>query len=93
MIVPKPGCSNNCRAVHRADPEVFYNSWANAYSIQALVRLLDRHPDDEMRGRKIRELIAQQIDMLGRYEVVDGGWAYYDFEAHTRRPAGRRSVS
>jgi len=74
--------------VRRADPEVFYNSWAHAYSIQALVRLLGRRPDDELRGRKIRELIAQQIDMLDRYEVVDGGWAYYDFEAHTRMPSG-----
>ncbi len=74
--------------VRRADPEVFYNSWAHAYSIQALVRMLRREPDDEMRGRKIRELIAQQIDMLDRYEVVDGGWAYYDFEAHTRKPSG-----
>jgi hypothetical protein len=74
--------------VRRADPEVFYNSWAHAYSIQALVRLLGRRPDDEVRARKIRELIAQQIDMLDRYEVVDGGWAYYDFEAHTRTPSG-----
>ena len=73
--------------VRRADPEVFYNSWAHAYSIQALVRLLDRRPEDELRGRKIRELIAQQIDMLERYEVVDGGWAYYDFDAHTRTPS------
>ncbi len=74
--------------VRRADPEVFYNSWAHAYAIQALVRLLERQPDDEMRRRKIRELIAQQIDMLDRYEVVDGGWAYYDFEARTRTPSG-----
>lgn len=74
--------------VRRAEPAVFYNSWAHAYSIQALVRMLGRKPDDEMRGGKIRELIAQQIDMLDRYEVVDGGWAYYDFEAHTRQPSG-----
>lgn len=74
--------------VRRAEPEVFYNSWAHAYSIQALVRMLGRQPDDETRGRKIRDLIAQQIDMLDRYEVVDGGWAYYDFEAQTRRPSG-----
>ena len=26
--------------------------------------------------------------MLDRYEVVDGGWAYYDFEAHTQKPSG-----
>ena len=74
--------------VRRADPEAFYNTWAHAYSIQALVRMLGRRPDDDVRGRKIRELIAQQIDMLDRYEVVDGGWAYYDFEAHTQKPSG-----
>jgi hypothetical protein len=74
--------------VRRAEPEVFYNSWAHAYSIQALVRMLGRRPDDEARCQHIRELIAQQIDMLDRYEVVDGGWAYYDFESHTRKPSG-----
>ena len=26
--------------------------------------------------------------MLDRYEVVDGGWAYYDFNAHTKKPSG-----
>ena len=26
--------------------------------------------------------------MLDRYEVVDGGWAYYDFDAHTQKPSG-----
>lgn len=74
--------------VRRAEPQVFYNVWTHAYSIQALVRMLGRRPDDEARGRKIRDLIAQQIDMLDRYEVVDGGWAYYDFEAQTRQPSG-----
>ena len=74
--------------VRRATPMVFYNTWAHAYAIGALVRLLDRHPGDQLRGRMIRDLIAHQIDMLDRYEVVDGGWAYYDFEAGTRTPSG-----
>ncbi len=74
--------------VRRASPDTFYNSWTHAYGIQALVRLLGRRPDDQLRGQKIRELIAQQIDMLDRYEVVNGGWAYYDFEAHTQKPSG-----
>ena len=26
--------------------------------------------------------------MLGRYECVDGGWCYYDFNAHTQKPSG-----
>ena len=74
--------------VRRASPDTFYNSWTHAYGIQALVRLLGRRPDNQLRGQKIRELIAQQIDMLDRYEVVNGGWAYYDFEAHTQKPSG-----
>jgi hypothetical protein len=74
--------------LRRATPDVFYNTWGHAYAIQALVRLLDRHPEDESRGKQIRELIAQQIEMLDRYEVVDGGWAYYDFVAQTKKPSG-----
>ena len=78
----------NLSHVRRATPDTFYNSWTHAYGIQALVRMLGRKPDDAERGRRIRELIEHQIDMLGRYEVIDGGWAYYDFNAQTRKPSG-----
>ena len=71
----------NLPRVRRATPDAFYNIWTHAYSIQALVRMLGRKPDDAERAKKIRELIRQQIEMLDRYEVVDGGWAYYDFKA------------
>jgi hypothetical protein len=73
--------------VRRATPDVFYNVWTHAYSIQALVRMLGRKPDDADRRRKILALVEQQIDMLDRYEVVDGGWAYYDFKAKTKKPS------
>ncbi len=66
-------------------PDAFYNVWTHAYSIQALVRMLGRKPDDAERGRKIHELIKQQIDMLDRYEVVDGGWGYYDYKDHNEK--------
>lgn len=78
----------NLAHVRRADPEVFYNSWTHIYGIQALVRMLGRKPDDAQRRQEIRNLIEQQIDMLRRYEVVDGGWAYYDMLAHTQKPSG-----
>ena len=32
--------------------------------------------------------MRQQIDLLGRYQFLDGGWGYYDFVAQTQRPAG-----
>ncbi len=75
-------------ALRRATPDVFYNTWGHAYAITALVKLLDRHPDDALREQRIREAIWQQIELLERFEVIDGGWAYYDFEAGTRRPSG-----
>ena len=78
----------NLPNVRRATPDAFYNSWTHAYGIQALVRMLGRQPDDAERRRRIRELIEHQIGMLERYEVVDGGWAYYDFNAHTQKPSG-----
>jgi len=74
--------------LRRATPTALYNSWGHAYSIQALVRMLARKPDDKRRCEKIRALIDQQIDLLGRYECVDGGWCYYDFDHHTQRPGG-----
>ena len=78
----------NLPKVRRATPDTFYNVWTHAYGIQALVRMLGRRPDDAERRQRIRELIEQQIGMLERYEVVDGGWAYYDFNAHTQKPSG-----
>ncbi len=74
--------------LRRATPDVFYNTWGHAYAITALVKLLDRHPDDSLRQQRIREAIWQQIELLERFEVIDGGWAYYDFVARTRRPSG-----
>ena len=74
--------------VRRATPDAFYNVWTHAYAIQALVRMLGRKPDDADRRERIRGLIEQQIGMLDRYEVVDGGWAYYDFNAQTQKPSG-----
>jgi hypothetical protein len=74
--------------VRRATPDAIYNSWAHAYSIQALVRILHRHPDDEKLRKQVRELLDLQLDLLRRYECVDGGWCYYDFEARTKQPSG-----
>jgi hypothetical protein len=33
--------------------------------------------------------VKQQIELLSRYEAVNGGWGYYDFSAHTQKPSGR----
>lgn len=79
---------DHVKAVRRNSPECIYNNWSHAYSIQAMVRMLHRKPNDAERREKIRALIEHQIGMLGRYECIDGGWCYYDFEYHAQRPAG-----
>ncbi len=76
----------NLPHVRRATPDAIYNVWTHAYSIPALVEMLGRNPGDAERSKKIHELIRQQFDMLERYEVVDGGWAYYDFKTGSKKP-------
>ena len=70
----------------RATGDAIYNVWGHAYSIQALVRMRDRFPDDTDRVATIDNLIRLQFDMLTRYESVDGGWGYYDFRYQARKP-------
>lgn len=72
--------------LRRATPDAIYNVWGHAFSIQALVRMHNRKPDDDARKKKIVELIKMQYDMLDRYESVDGGWGYYDFNVGTKKP-------
>ncbi|QDU62613.1 hypothetical protein Pan216_34800 [Planctomycetes bacterium Pan216] len=72
--------------VRRATPDAIYNNWTHGYSIQALVRLHHRHRGDEQRQELIEDRIKQQIAYLGRYESVDGGWGYYDFNVGSQRP-------
>jgi hypothetical protein len=74
--------------LRRATGDAMYNVWGHAYGIQALVRMLRRHPGDEAMKRRIGETIRGQFDLLGRYETLTGGWAYYDFVAQTQRPSG-----
>ncbi|MBI4583839.1 MAG: terpene cyclase/mutase family protein [Planctomycetes bacterium] len=76
----------NLPRLRRATGDALYNVWGHGYAIQALARLARRPPQDEARLRKVRNLIAGQVDLLGRYETVDGGWGYYDFNAHTQKP-------
>lgn len=76
-------------SVRRATGDAIYNVWTHGYGIQALVRLHERAATagDPDRAERIRKLLEQQVDLLARYESVDGGWGYYDFRAETRRPS------
>lgn len=72
--------------VRRAEPTAIYNVWAHAYSIRGLVDLHAYHEERPKRQAKMIELIKQQVDLLRRYEGIDGGWGYYDFGAQTQKP-------
>jgi hypothetical protein len=72
--------------VRRGSPDALYNIWSHIYGIQAFVRMHQRLPDPERR-KKLHELIREQIGFLMRYESVDKGWGYYDFDVGAKRPA------
>jgi hypothetical protein len=74
--------------LRRATPDTIYNNWGHAYGIEALARLARRHAADARRREAVEQEIRQQLNLLERYECVDGGWCYYDFNAHTQRPSG-----
>ncbi len=73
--------------LRRATPDAIYNVWGHAYSIEALVRAIEwRHAPVGAR-RELERLIESQIELLDRYESVDGGWGYYDFRVGTKKPS------
>ncbi len=76
----------NLGRLKRATGDAIYNVWGHAYAIQALVRLHQRPGVSDEAKKLYRELIASQMDMLDRYESVDGGWGYYDFRYQARKP-------
>ncbi|MFV2067478.1 MAG: hypothetical protein ACC645_10895 [Pirellulales bacterium] len=78
----------NLPRLRRANATALYNVWGHAYGIQALVAMARTLAADDQRRKEIERLIAGQIDRLERYEFVNGGWGYYDFQAHTQKPSG-----
>jgi len=74
--------------LRRAQPDTIYNIWGHAYGIQALTRLHQRADGQPERQAKLRALLDQQIEMLKRFECLEGGWCYYDMVAETKQPSG-----
>ena len=73
--------------LRRATPDTLYNVWGHAYGIEALALLHRRAAADPGLQSKLKECIAGQVELLDRYESVDGGWGYYDFRIGSRKPA------
>jgi hypothetical protein len=76
----------NLPKLRRANSIAIYNVWGHGYGIEALVHMWHR-TSDLARKEKIRQVIAGQVDLLSRYESVDGGWSYYDFRVGAKHPA------
>lgn len=73
--------------LRRANATALYNVWGHAYGIQSLAQMYRRTPADSSCRQQIKDIIVGQIDLLRRYESVDGGWGYYDFRIGAQRPA------
>ncbi len=69
------------------DPNAMYNVWAHSYGLHALSALYRYHQDPVKRALYIK-LAKQQIAKLQRYEDVNGGWGYLDFDGHYAKPTG-----
>ena len=69
----------------RITADVLYNVWAQAYAIEAFCRLIDREKDPA-RVEAYRKAVAVDVDLLSRYEFVDGGWGYYNFDIVAQHP-------
>ncbi len=77
----------NLPQLRRANPTAIYNVWGHAYGLQALAHLHARAEGKSDKQALIRTIAEGQVDLLGRYESVDGGWGYYDFDVGSKQPA------
>ena len=75
--------------LRRADQTTTYNVWGHAYGLRALSRLYLREKDEAKRS-SLKQLAQEQVDLVNRYEDVNGGWGYLDlFDGiTTRKPSG-----
>ncbi|MGE9270957.1 MAG: hypothetical protein ACQKBU_09170 [Verrucomicrobiales bacterium] len=79
----------NLPKLRRADQTTTYNAWGHAYGLRALCAL-DRATTAPDEKAKWKALAQEQVDLLNRYEDVNGGWGYLDlFDGlTTRKPSG-----
>jgi hypothetical protein len=73
-------------SLRRANHDALYNIWGHAYGIEALARLHKIREGDEEKRKLLIAEIQRQIELLDRYESVNGGWGYYDFDYHLKKP-------
>ena len=74
--------------LRRAEQLTIYNNWGHAYGIRTLAELHRYHEGNASKQAALARLAEEQVEMLYRYEYLNGGWGYYDFLAHTQKPSG-----
>jgi hypothetical protein len=75
--------------LRRAEQTTTYNVWGHAYGLRAISRLYQRETEPAKKAEWIR-LAQEQVDLVNRYEDVNGGWGYLDLfdELTTQKPSG-----
>jgi hypothetical protein len=75
--------------LRRADQTTTYNIWGHAYGLRSLVRLHQTEANPEKKTI-YKTLAQQQIELVGRYEDINGGFGYLDlFDDFTsQKPTG-----
>lgn len=75
--------------LRRADQTTTYNVWGHAYGLRAITRLYQHANNPDQKTAWVR-LAQQQVDLVNRYEDVNGGWGYLDLfdSVTTQKPSG-----
>ncbi len=75
--------------LRRADQTSTYNVWGHAYGLRAMSRLYQRESNPAKKAEWAR-LAQEQVELVDRYEDVNGGWGYLDvFDGlTTQKPSG-----
>jgi hypothetical protein len=75
--------------LRRAEQTTTYNVWGHAYGLRALSALHEDREGDADKQEALRKLARQQVELLQRYEDINGGWGYLDLDnTITRKPSG-----
>lgn len=81
--------AENLPKLRRAELTTTYNIWGHAYGLRSLVRLHQSTPDPEKKAL-LKALAKEQINLVNRYEDLNGGWSYLDVfdDLKTQTPSG-----
>ncbi|MBV6517128.1 MAG: hypothetical protein HPKKFMNG_02840 [Planctomycetes bacterium] len=75
----------------RVRGDTFYNTWAQAYMLEALARGLADTRLESLHGA-MRERARLEMERLFKLQSLDGGFGYYDFGWNLVRPTGNIST-